>query len=211
MLSFLKKRRYRKTINSSGLMSRINHYLLNNYTPPAPPPSSSAGVRYSVSPKHECEDDYEDAFCDPFDDIFRIFNKPSIDELKPLSRPVEEINADLEESVEMSFVDKLLGHISEKKLRDTQVYKAAHIDRKLFSKIASNRHYTPSKDTCLALCFALQLSLEESKDLLSRAEHALTHSNKRDIVIEYLIRERVYDLFEVNEILERLDMKPFGP
>ena len=83
----------------------------------------------------------------------------------------------------MSFVDKMLDYINIKHMRDSDVYKAAQVDRRLFSKIVSDRTYKPAKDTCIALSLALQLSLSEANDILSRAGYVLSHSSKRDIVI----------------------------
>ncbi len=115
---------------------------------------------------------------------------------------------ELEKSMEMTFVDKLFFYMDQKGLRDSQVYKAAQIDRRLFSKIRSNRNYTPEKDNCVALCFALNLTLEETTDLLERAGYTLSHSKKRDIVLEFLIREQVYNLIAVDQVLDRLGLKP---
>ena len=95
-------------------------------------------------------------------------------------------------------------------MRDSDVYKAANIDRRLFSKIASDRTYKPSKDTCIALALALRLSIDDANDILSRAGYTLSHSSKRDVVIEYFFRERVYDLNDMNEVLYRLGQKPLG-
>lgn len=116
----------------------------------------------------------------------------------------------LEINTNMSFVDKMLDYINIKHMRDSDVYKAAQVDRRLFSKIVSDRTYKPAKDTCIALSLALQLSLSEANDILSRAGYVLSHSSKRDIVIEYFFREYVYNLNDVNEILFRLEQKLIG-
>lgn len=116
----------------------------------------------------------------------------------------------LEINTNMSFVDKMLDYINIKHMRDSDVYKAAQVDRRLFSKIVSDRTYKLAKDTCIALSLALQLSLSEANDILSRAGYVLSHSSKRDIVIEYFFREHVYNLNDVNEILFRLEQKLIG-
>lgn len=124
--------------------------------------------------------------------------------------PTAEALRALEENTNMSFVDKMLDYIRIGHRRDADVYKAAQIDRRLFSKIVSDRTYKPAKDTCIALSLALRLGLPEASDLLSRAGYVLSHSSKRDLVIEYFFRERVYDLNDVNEVLFRLGQKPIG-
>ncbi len=116
----------------------------------------------------------------------------------------------LEDNTNMSFVDKMFNYIDAKQMRDSDVYKAAQIDRRLFSKIVSDRTYKPAKDTCIALSHALKLSLSDANDILSRAGYVLSHSSKRDVVIEYFFREGIYDLNTINEILYRLDQKLIG-
>ena len=116
----------------------------------------------------------------------------------------------LDNSIDRSFVDKMLEHISRKQLKDSAVYKAAQVDRRLFSKIVSDRTYKPAKDTCIAFALALQLSLDDVTDLLSRAGYTLSHSSKRDVIIEYFIREQIYNLNDINDVLYRLGQKVLG-
>ena len=124
--------------------------------------------------------------------------------------PPSSVMRELEDNTDMSFVDKMLWLINEKHLRDSNVYKAAEVDRRLWSKIVSDRSYKPAKDTCIALSLAMRLSLSEANDLLSRAGYVLSHSNKRDVIIEYFFRENIYRLSDVNEILFCLDQKTLG-
>ena len=116
----------------------------------------------------------------------------------------------LEFTLNLTFVDMLIRYINKKGWRDTKVYKAAQIDRRLFSKIMSDREYKPAKDTALALAIALELTLQQTSDLLDRAGYTLSHSNKRDVIIEYFIREGVHNLVDINEVLYKLDQKIIG-
>ena len=116
----------------------------------------------------------------------------------------------LDNSIDRSFVDKMLEHINRKQVKDSAVYKAAQVDRRLFSKIVSDRTYKPAKDTCIAFALALQLPLDDANDLLSRAGYTLSHSSKRDVIIEYFIREQVYNLNDINDVLYRLGQKVLG-
>ena len=116
----------------------------------------------------------------------------------------------LDNSIDRSFVDKMLEHISRKQLKDSAVYKAAQVDRRLFSKIVSDRTYKPAKDPCIAFALALKLPLDDATDLLSRAGYTLSHSSKRDVIIEYFIREQIYNLNDINDVLYRLGQKILG-
>ncbi|MGM9941967.1 MAG: macro domain-containing protein [Bulleidia sp.] len=105
----------------------------------------------------------------------------------------------------MTFQEKLFELIDQKGLSNTQVYKAANMDRKHFSKIQCNRNYHPGKKTAMALCIALKLDMDEAKDLLSRADWAFSPSRKMDLVVMAAIERKMYDINQINAVL--FDMK----
>ncbi len=102
---------------------------------------------------------------------------------------------------------KLIDRTGEK---DSAVYKRANVSRKLFSKIKNTPNYTPSKPTVLAFCIALRLDLPDTKMLLSRAGYALNPADKTDIIVEYFIRTKNYNIFELNEVLFYYDRPTIG-
>lgn len=104
----------------------------------------------------------------------------------------------LVENEEDTFQERLLKLIDLSGLKDPDVYRRANIDRKLFSKIRCDSNYTPRKKTVLALAVALELDLEEARDLMNRAGQAFSPCDKFDLIVEYYIKHRVYDINVIN-------------
>ena len=122
---------------------------------------------------------------------------PSIGSFRRSSKSIDDVIKEKDET----FQQYLFRIIDRKGLTDPEVYKKANIDRKHFSKIRGNVDYNPSRKTALALAVALELNLDETRDLLLKAGLALTHSSTFDLIMEYCIEHKVYDIYEINCIL----------
>ena len=116
----------------------------------------------------------------------------------------------LEKYRDESFRDMLLRKIDEKNITDTECYRKANIDRKLFNKIKNQANYHPGKPTVLALAIALQLPLEETQEMLHKAGYYLSHSAVFDLIVEYFILERNYNIYAINEALFHYDQRLLG-
>ena len=120
-----------------------------------------------------------------------------------------ETKAYLQQNRGQLFVAQLLLLIDKSGKKDSDIYKKAGIDRRLFSKIRSNLAYTPAKKTIISLCMALELSREEADSLLSSAGYSLSRADDFDLAIAFCIEKQVYDLCSINEVLDHFGFEIF--
>lgn len=128
----------------------------------------------------------------------------------PKAAKAERKLEDLLQEVEDTFSESLLRWIIKNDKTNPEVYKKANMDRKLFSKILNNKDYKPSKLNAIALAIALELNLDETKDFIGRAGYALTHSSKLDIIVEWFIQQKNYNVFEINMTLFEFGQPTIG-
>ena len=219
----------RTDTDSSGSLPSSNENI--KFQKKKQPPSTDSGIRYSLRDTGKASREIKYSFSEDTDDQDVLYSlrddEDTNDALKlddtfstsavatamrkyNFSTGVDALLRDLDKATNNTFVDALIAHINKKGLRDSEVYKAAQIDRRLFSKIMSDRQYKPSKDTAIAIALALRLTLSEATDMLSRAGYTFSHSNKKDIIVEYFFRERIYKLDDINEVLYNLGQKIIG-
>ena len=121
-----------------------------------------------------------------------------------LSAPILEEKRSLDDVVnnlDKTFMELVFSFADAKGLTDVEVQKKANLDRKAFSKLKCGTTKNPSKATALALAIALELDLDDTKDLLSRAGLALSPCSKQDVIVQYFIEKKAYDIYEINVAL----------
>ena len=106
-----------------------------------------------------------------------------------------------------TWQETLFEIIRQRDLKDSIVYNKANIDRKLFSKIRNDKYYHPSKKTAIALCLALELELEDTLSLISRAGYDLSLGIKFDVILRYFIKKKEYNIMEINYALFDFDQE----
>ena len=117
---------------------------------------------------------------------------------------------DMLKQEDAGFTETLLKLIDQSGKKDSEIYKKANISKQHFSKIRNNPHYKPTKPTAIALALALELDMEQTKDLIGRAGYALTNSSKFDLIIQYFIEQRNYNVIEINMALYEFDQSLLG-
>ena len=195
---------------SEKLVADIRQYIDDNYVDEHSD-SESERRRRAVFGKaknafgSDAEDDFD--FAPVRGDVCAsaVMQAPVASASKP-SRPLWDYINEIDES----FSEMLLRKIAESGMKESECYKKANIDRKLFSKIKNDKLYKPSKPTAIAFAIALELPLSETEELLKKAGFALSHSNKFDIIIEYFIRKGDYDIFDINDALFEFDQPLLG-
>lgn len=174
----LKNEGRRNTMISPELRKSIDNYLSQHYLP-----EENEQTTYIFQ-----------------DNITKDTKKQQSDDAAvSLSQLMKEVGA--------SFHDTLFAKIDASGMTDVDIYKRANIDRKLFSKIRSNPAYHPRKQTVLALAIALQLSLDDTIDFLSRAGYAFSPSSKGDLIVKYFIERGVYDITAINFALNEYEQQ----
>ena len=109
-----------------------------------------------------------------------------------------------------SFAVTLMKLIDKKGMTDVQCYKKANVSKGTFWKINNDPAYRPSKQTVIAFAIALELSLDETEQLLRTVGFSLSHSSTFDLIIEFYIRRGIYDVFEINSALYQYDQVCLG-
>ena len=117
---------------------------------------------------------------------------------------------DMLKQADAGFTETLLNLIDKTGKKDSEIYKRANISKQHFSKIRNNPNYKPTKPTAIALALALELDLQDTKDLLERAGYALTNSSKFDLIIRYFIEQSNYNVVEINMALYEFDQPLLG-
>ncbi len=182
----------------ASIQENIDRYLSSHYQPPY--------VEHDLDLEDECDED-------------ELITLPSIGAVPSHSLFTEERYFSAEEDVSSlpeqlsiddflrqqgeTFSQMLLRLIDERDLKDSQVYRDANIDRRLFSKIRGDEDYIPSKKTVICFCMALQLDLSEARKLLEAAGYALSASSRFDLIIMYLLENKEFNVVFANIVLEK--------
>ena len=104
----------------------------------------------------------------------------------------------------------LFKFIDKKELKEADVYNKVHIDRRLFSKIKSDKNYHPSKESVILFGIALELTEDELEDLLEAASYSLPKNNTYDLIIRFCFINKIFNVLDINDLLYEYGCKVFS-
>lgn len=199
--------RIMRSVRLQTILPRIDEYIRLNF-------EEEPLKRLCTVEEQECYSDriVEISSFDIGEEYDSSFEEDTQTEIRTIS--TEHISAkrkkrslsDVLDEAEETFSQSLLRMITQKDLKDSDVYNRANISRQLFSKIRKDIDYQPTKKTVFALIIAMELNIDEAKDLLEKAGFSFSPSKKEDLVVQYFIEEENYDIFLLNEVLEHFKL-----
>ena len=98
--------------------------------------------------------------------------------------------------------------INQRHMTNAEFYKKAHIDRRHFSKMLNNCDYCPSRNTVFLMCLGLELNMQQMRDFLPLLGYSYSTDIETDIIVGYLIENKIYDIDLCNEVLIKFGLKP---
>lgn len=99
------------------------------------------------------------------------------------------------------FRSLLFRYLNRSGRTNPEIYRAAGMDRKLFSAICTKPHYQPSRGTVIRLALALELTLPEAMEFMERAGYAFSAARPGDLVVTYYISRGIYDVMIIEDAL----------
>ena len=194
---------------SEKLFQSVASYIDENYVDECK--AAPYGVRENIRSYRRHRRDME--VCESSAVLEEMPTVGAVEELHPCAPMAASKAMSLEDMLKRAdagFTETLLKLIDKTGKKDSEIYKKANISKQHFSKIRNNPDYKPTKPTAIALALALELDLEQTKELIGRAGYALTNSSKFDLIIQFFIQQKNYNMVEINIALYEFDQSLLG-
>ena len=200
-----------KKQNKEELYKRLREYIEENYDPDAGDIDEEAVIerksfKFDEFRSEDFEDDSDDEKQSFIASLSSLFTKKLILRKSNFSGLVGESRSfleDFEDTLVQSFSETLVQLMKDKKIRGKDLAMRTGITEQHISKMKGDVNYQPKKDTVIALIIGMRLTPEEGADLLERAGYCLSRAQKRDMIFRFFIKERAYDINDVNDALEQ--------
>lgn len=115
-------------------------------------------------------------------------------------------------SSEKPFCDYMKGLLKQRGLKQQDVFLAADISERYGYKLINEEKHTRQRDTILRLCYAAKLTLDETQRALKLYGMSPLYPRiARDAVLIVAFNNGIYDIHEVNSLLEKHNMEALFP
>lgn len=105
-----------------------------------------------------------------------------------------------------TYYQYILKLMNEKNLTSVEIYTKALISKEQFSKIIGGKNnrkpYIPKKQWLLRIAFAMELSFDETTNLLNKAGHAFIEFDKSDFVFIFFLKNKIYEPCDIEDLLK---------
>ena len=112
------------------------------------------------------------------------------------------------ENADSTFSRRLEALMKERNITPVGFYKSIKLDKRLFSKIISDKYYKPSKKTAVLCVLALKLDEEGADELLNAAGLSLSKGYISDVIISYCLQAGIYEIEVINGLLAEFGQQP---
>ena len=109
-----------------------------------------------------------------------------------------------------AFADMCEWWCAVKGMTKKEFYIRANINKSMFWGMKHHPEQIPKKTNALACVIGLKLDYDQAIDLLSRAGMTLSKYYETDLIVEYFIREKNYNIDEINAELFDKDLSLLG-
>ena len=144
-----------------------------------------------------------EALCAPCADK-EYLQEAAVTQKRPTKKKADSLDTKLKQ-LDAGFSETLLNLIDKTGKKDSEIYKRANVSKQHFSKIRNNPQYQPTKATAIAFALALELDVDQTNDLIGRAGYTLTKSSRFDLIIQYYIEQKRFNIVEINIALHEFD------
>lgn len=108
-----------------------------------------------------------------------------------------------------AFSEYIKIQLKKKNLTQQMVFLRADIPERYGYKLLSGEKHTKQRDVILRICYAAELTLEETQHALKQYEMPELYAKiPRDALLMILFNERPGSIIEVNEFLQKNGMEP---
>lgn len=97
----------------------------------------------------------------------------------------------------------------EKGIDESELYKRGNFDKSVLTRIRTMKYnkYVPQKNILLRICLVLELSHDQTLDLLSIAGYTLSNELPAEKIVSFAISEKIYDISYIDDAIFKMTGK----